>query len=122
MTLLEGAVSALFLLVLCRFIPTENWRLLLYYYVISNYLMLYPYNQENKSKAPQVIAQEETSKDDQQVDVESEAEDQPLRRSRKRTKQQLDTELLNNLLKSFALTCVDLVLAPFYFMRSYLKK
>ena len=44
MILLDGLAAVIVLLALCRLVPDQAWRSVLYYYTISNYLMLFPYN------------------------------------------------------------------------------
>lgn len=108
MTLLKGIVAVIVLLALCSFFD-RDWRLVAYYYILSNYLMLFPYIRTKQNKVR--IQQEKIQEDDTQ----------PLRRSRpkKETQRQLDSDLLNYLVKIFAQTCVEIVCAPYYFMRSY---
>ena len=48
MILLDGLAAVIVLLALCRLVPDQAWRSVLYYYTISNYLMLFPYNRRQQ--------------------------------------------------------------------------
>ncbi len=107
MILLDGLASVVVLLALCRLVPDQAWRSVLYYYTISNYLMLFPYNRRQQllTKQSKVVVEESG----------------PLRRSKPKTKRQIDSELLTNLVKSFAKICLEIIIAPYYFMGYYFK-
>lgn len=95
------------LLALCRLVSDQAWRSVLYYYTISNYLMLFPYNRRQQLLTKQSKAVVEANR--------------PLRRLKPKTKRQVDSELLTNLVKSFSKICLEIIIAPYYFMSYYFK-
>lgn len=99
MILLDGLAAVIVLLALCRSV--------LYYYTISNYLMLFPYNRRQQLLTKQSKAVVEANR--------------PLRRLKPKTKRQVDSELLTNLVKSFSKICLEIIIAPYYFMSYYFK-
>ncbi len=92
---------------LCRLVSDQAWRSVLYYYTISNYLMLFPYNRRQQLLTKQSKAVVEANR--------------PLRRLKPKTKRQVDSELLTNLVKSFSKICLEIIIAPYYFMSYYFK-
>lgn len=107
MILLDGLVAMIVLLALCRLVSDQAWRSVLYYYTISNYLMLFPYNRRQQLLTKQSKAVVEANR--------------PLRRLKPKTKRQVDSELLTNLVKSFSKICLEIIIAPYYFMSYYFK-
>ena len=107
MMLLDGLAAAIVLLALCRLVSDQAWRSVLYYYTLSNYLMLFPYNRRQQLLTKQSKAAVEANR--------------PLRRSKPKTKRQVDSELLTNLVKSFSKICLEIIIAPYYFMSYYFK-
>lgn len=107
MILLDGLAAVIVLLALCRLVSDQAWRSVLYYYMISNYLMLFPYNRRQQLLTKQ-----------SKVVVEGKRQ---LRRSKPKTTRQVDSELLANLVKSFSKICLEIIIAPYYFMSYYFK-
>ena len=107
MILLDGLAAVIVLLALCRLVSDQAWRSVLYYYTISNYLMLFPYNRRQQLLTKQSKAVVEANR--------------PLRRLKPKTKRQVDSELLTNLVKSFSKICLEIIIAPYYFMSYYYK-
>ncbi len=107
MILLDGLAAMIVLLALCRLASDQAWRSVLYYYTISNYLMLFPYNRRQQLLTKQSKAVVEANR--------------PLRRLKPKTKRQVDSELLTNLVKSFSKICLEIIIAPYYFMSYYFK-
>lgn len=107
MMLLDGLAAVIVLLALCRLVSDQAWRSVLYYYTLSNYLMLFPYNRRQQLLTKQSKAAVEGNR--------------PLRRLKPKTKRQVDSELLTNLVKSFSKICLEIIIAPYYFMSYYFK-
>lgn len=107
MILLDGLAAMIVLLALCRLVSDQAWRSVLYYYTISNYLMLFPYNRRQQLLTKQSKAVVEANR--------------PLRRLKPKTKRQVDSELLTNLVKSFSKICLEIIIAPYYFISYYFK-
>ncbi len=107
MILLDGLAAMIVLLALCRLVSDQAWRSVLYYYTISNYLMLFPYNRRQQLLTKQSKAVVEANR--------------PLRRLKPKIKRQVDSELLTNLVKSFSKICLEIIIAPYYFMSYYFK-
>ena len=77
MILLDGLAAVIVLLALCRLVSDQAWRSVLYYYTISNYLMLFPYNRRQQLLTKQSKAIVEANR--------------PLRRLKPKTKRQVDS-------------------------------
>ncbi|MDE7022936.1 MAG: hypothetical protein K2O72_01685 [Ligilactobacillus sp.] len=107
MILLDGLAAVIVFLALCRLVSDQAVRSVLYYYTISNYLMLFPYNRRQQLLTKQSKAVVEANR--------------PLRRLKPKTKRQVDSELLTNLVKSFSKICLEIIIAPYYFMSYYFK-
>ncbi len=69
--------------------------------------MLFPYNRRQQLLTKQSKAVVEANR--------------PLRRLKPKTKRQVDSELLTNLVKSFSKICLEIIIAPYYFMSYYFK-
>lgn len=105
--LLQGSVSLFVLLLLVSLVVTQGQRLGLYYYFLSNYFLLYPYNERCKFQTRLQMRGN-------------------LQRSRRKqpemTRRKQESDLLNRLALNFLTRCVDLLLAPFYFLQNYFKE
>lgn len=69
--------------------------------------MLFPYNRRQQLLTKQSKAVVEANR--------------PLRRLKPKTKRQVDSELLTNLVKSFSKICLEIIIVPYYFMSYYFK-
>lgn len=105
--LLQGSVSLLVLLLLGSLLVAKGQRLGVYYYFLSNYFLLYPYNERCKFRT-----RLQTSG--------------TLQRSRRKpsemTRRKQDSDFLNRLAINFLTSCADLLLAPLYFLQNYFKE
>lgn len=104
--LLQSSVSLIVLLLLGSLLVAKGQRFGLYYYFLSNYFLLYPYNERRKM----------------QKQLKPREAAQRLRRTQvKMTRRKQDSDLLNRLAIEFLTGCLDLLIAPIYFLQNYFK-
>lgn len=125
--LINSLASFLILLALAQLIIPTSWKLLVDYYLISNFLLLNPFNmmgvevkEDTKIITDSMSRTKKTIEEPENV-VESETTDQMLKRSKRKTSQENDTrDILLNFFLSFTKHCFLLIAAPIIFMQRML--
>ncbi|KRM96671.1 hypothetical protein FC19_GL000969 [Liquorilactobacillus aquaticus DSM 21051] len=126
-SLLKALVSFIVLLALVNLIKNTNWELLLNYYLISNYIMLYPFNQrflEKKSvdirENDEKLSRTRKSKDSGPRVDSNEEQDTMSRVKNVQTIKNDPRDLLMNTGLSFIKYVFLIICAPVIFMQFYL--
>ncbi|MDN2452827.1 hypothetical protein [Lactobacillus sp. UCMA15818] len=125
--LVKSSISFVILLVLAQLIVPISWKLLLDYYLISNFLLLNPFNIMNIGlKGEAQVVDDTMSRTKRTVEETEEIEgteaaEQMLQRSKRKTVKENDTrDILLNSFLSFMKHCFLLIAAPIIFMQKLL--
>ncbi|GAJ25169.1 hypothetical protein JCM15457_23 [Liquorilactobacillus sucicola DSM 21376 = JCM 15457] len=127
LSLVKALGSFIVLLLLLNLVKNTEWKLLLNYYLISNYIMLYPFNQRffEKKEGQKEEATEQLSRTQRKNYTESDhaAEEEPKTMSRAKAAQANKNdprELLLSIGLSFVKYVFLIICAPIIFMQYYL--
>ncbi|MDC7952366.1 hypothetical protein [Liquorilactobacillus mali] len=129
--LINSLVSFVILLALAQLVIPTSWKLVLDYYLISNFLLLNPCNMMNIGAKEDVNVTADTmsrtkrtvEKTAERTETPEEADvtDQMLKRSKRRAAQENDTrDILLNSFLSFMKHCFLIIAAPIIFMQKLL--
>ncbi|MDN7145247.1 hypothetical protein QS460_04820 [Liquorilactobacillus mali] len=129
--LINSSVSFVILLALAQLVIPTSWKLVLDYYLISNFLLLNPFNMMNIGVKEDINVAADTmsrtkrsaekTTESSETPEESVVTDQMLKRSKRRAAQENDTrDILLNSFLSFMKHCFLLIAAPVIFMQKLL--
>ncbi|EJF00939.1 hypothetical protein [Liquorilactobacillus mali] len=125
--LINSLVSFVILLALAQLVIPTSWKLVLDYYLISNFLLLNPCNmmhigaKEDVNVTADTMSRTKRTVEKTETPEEADATDQMLKRSKRRAAQENDTrDILLNSFLSFMKHCFLIIAAPVIFMQKLL--
>lgn len=116
--LINSICSFIVLFALVQLIAAYNWKLVLDYYLVSNFLLLNPFNMMNiEIKKDKEVISEVMSRTNKEF-TSLQQEEQRMKRSQRNNNRENDSrDILLNFFLSFMKHCFFIILAPVIFLQ-----
>ena len=122
-SLLHAALPVVILLALVNLLDTAAYRYVLNYFIMSNYLFFFPFNEEQNWQQEQATVtshQEPLRRAREEYQLEMDSDSEPMTRSRAEAQER--SIVLSDLFIQLARNALLVIVAPIVFLYHYLGK